>query len=72
MARIHREGQKRKCVIYRLLTKGTMDEKIYQRQITKTGLAGSLMDDGGGMSKEAKGKDAFTTKDVGTTEGFVL
>lgn len=66
MARIHREGQKRPCFIYRFLTTGTMDEKIYQRQITKTGLAGSLMDgDGGGASKKSKGKDAFSAVDVG-------
>lgn len=30
-------------VIYRFLTAGTMDEKIFQRQITKLGLSGSLM-----------------------------
>jgi hypothetical protein len=42
-----------------------MDEKIYQRQITKTGLAGSLIDgDGGGTSKKSKGKDAFSAHDV--------
>jgi len=30
-------------VIYRFLTSGTMDEKIFQRQTTKLGLSGSLM-----------------------------
>lgn len=30
-------------VIYRFLTAGTMDEKIFQRQTTKLGLSGSLM-----------------------------
>lgn len=44
MARIHRDGQKRPCKIYRLLTQGALDEKIYQRQVTKQGLADSVVD----------------------------
>ncbi|KAI9838109.1 MAG: hypothetical protein M1819_006265 [Sarea resinae] len=44
MARIHRDGQKRECKIYRLLTRGALDEKIYQRQLTKRGLADSVME----------------------------
>jgi DNA repair and recombination protein RAD54B len=44
MARIHRDGQKRPVMIYRLLTTGCFDEKIFQRQITKQGLADSVMD----------------------------
>lgn len=44
MARIHRDGQKRPCKIYRLLTMGALDEKIYQRQLTKQGLADSVID----------------------------
>lgn len=44
MARIHRDGQKRPVMIYRFLMAGGMDEKIYQRQITKMGLADSVMD----------------------------
>ncbi|KAF8371752.1 hypothetical protein PRIPAC_78181 [Pristionchus pacificus] len=39
MARIWRDGQPRACHIYRLVTTGTIDEKILQRQIKKTGLA---------------------------------
>ncbi|KAK3076502.1 hypothetical protein LTS18_012834, partial [Coniosporium uncinatum] len=39
MARVHRDGQKLHCFIYRMLVQGALDEKIYQRQITKTGLA---------------------------------
>lgn len=46
MARVHRDGQKRPVFIYRLLTTGAMDEKIYQRQITKQGLADTFMDGG--------------------------
>lgn len=44
MARIHRDGQKRPVKIYRLLMSGGMDEKIYQRQVTKMGLADSVVD----------------------------
>lgn len=44
MARVHRDGQKREVRIYRLLMAGGIDEKIWQRQITKMGLADSVMD----------------------------
>lgn len=44
MARIHREGQKRPCKIYRFLIKGGLDEKIYQRQVMKMGLANAVVD----------------------------
>lgn len=44
MARIHRDGQKREVRIYRLLVAGALDEKIWQRQVTKMGLADSVMD----------------------------
>lgn len=50
MARIHRDGQKRPCVIYRFLMAGGLDEKIWQRQVTKLGLASSVMDQRGGTS----------------------
>ena len=50
MARIHRDGQKRPCVIYRLLMAGGLDEKIWQRQVTKIGLASSVIDKKGGTS----------------------
>lgn len=35
MARVWRDGQKRQVYIYRLLTTGTIEEKILQRQILK-------------------------------------
>ncbi|KMP07409.1 ISWI chromatin-remodeling complex ATPase ISW2 [Coccidioides immitis RMSCC 2394] len=44
MARIHRDGQKRHCHIYRMLLRGGLEEKIWQRQVTKLGLADSVMD----------------------------
>ncbi|KAG0342050.1 helicase [Podila humilis] len=44
MARIHRDGQPRPVFIYRLLSSGTIEEKMYQRQLTKIGLSDALMD----------------------------
>jgi DNA repair and recombination protein RAD54B len=55
MARIHRDGQKNHCFIYRFLIKGALDEKIYQRQVTKIGLADAVVDSkktGQSFSKE--------------------
>ncbi|KAK4985086.1 helicase [Elasticomyces elasticus] len=57
MARIHRDGQKKECHIYRMLTKGALDEKIFQRQTTKQGLADSVMDNKGSSS-------SFTSKEL--------
>ncbi|EIW61952.1 uncharacterized protein TRAVEDRAFT_57102 [Trametes versicolor FP-101664 SS1] len=58
MARIHRDGQKRPVYIYRFLTTGSIDEKIYQRQVTKLGL--SDLSQGSSESKS----DSFTRKDL--------
>ncbi|KAL4984653.1 SNF2 family N-terminal domain-containing protein [Aspergillus falconensis] len=44
MARIHRDGQKHHCHIYRILLQGSLEEKIWQRQVTKIGLADSVME----------------------------
>jgi DNA repair and recombination protein RAD54B len=57
MARIHRDGQKKPVKIYRLLMAGGMDEKIYQRQVTKMGLADSVVD---GKKNEA----SFTAQEL--------
>ena len=61
MARIHRDGQKRKCYIYRFLMAGGIDEKIWQRQVTKLGLASNVMEQKGGSSNFTKEelKDLF-------------
>ncbi len=39
MARIWRDGQTKPCYIYRMITAGTVEEKIYQRQMMKGELA---------------------------------
>lgn len=45
LARIHRDGQKRPVFIYRLFTAGGIDEKIFQRQLTKITLSDMFLDD---------------------------
>lgn len=47
MARIWRDGQKKPCYIYRLFTTGTIDEKVYQRQICKDGLSTMMVTETG-------------------------
>lgn len=54
MARIHRDGQKRNCIIYRFMMAGGIDEKIWQRQTTKLGLASNIIDRTGGSSSFTK------------------
>uniref|UniRef100_S4RDA9 RAD54 homolog B n=1 Tax=Petromyzon marinus TaxID=7757 RepID=S4RDA9_PETMA len=44
MARVWRDGQHKTVHIYRFLTTGTIEEKIYQRQVSKQGLSGSVVD----------------------------
>jgi len=65
MARIWRDGQKRKVYIYRLLTSGTIEESIYQRQITKVSLSDNLIDEKNSTNKFTidELKDLFTFHD---------
>ncbi|RPA76575.1 hypothetical protein BJ508DRAFT_417549 [Ascobolus immersus RN42] len=51
MARVHRDGQKREVRIYRLVTKGCLDEKIFMRQVVKTDLAERMLDGRGGREQ---------------------
>ena len=43
-ARCWRDGQKRRCYTYRLLTTGSIEERIYQRQLSKEGLQNVVED----------------------------
>ena len=70
MARIHRDGQKRPCVIYRFVMAGGLDEKIWQRQVTKLGLASNIMEQKGGASSFSKEelKDLFRLDEGGSCQ----
>eukprot|EP00522_Entomoneis_paludosa_P014814 CAMPEP_0172450822 /NCGR_PEP_ID=MMETSP1065-20121228/9040_1 /TAXON_ID=265537 /ORGANISM="Amphiprora paludosa, Strain CCMP125" /LENGTH=1131 /DNA_ID=CAMNT_0013202661 /DNA_START=38 /DNA_END=3433 /DNA_ORIENTATION=- len=53
--RLFRYGQKKHTYVYRLLTQGSMEEKVYARAVTKTGLAMRIVDQ--------KNMDKFFTSD---------
>jgi len=44
MARVWRDGQRCRTYVYRLLAAGSIEEKIFQRQVNKQGLAGAVVD----------------------------
>ena len=44
MARVWRDGQKKRCFIYRLVAAGTIEEKMLQRQLHKKALSGVVVD----------------------------
>jgi DNA repair and recombination protein RAD54 and RAD54-like protein len=44
MARVWRDGQKRRVFEYRFFATGTIEEKVFQRQLSKEGLQGGLFE----------------------------
>lgn len=58
MARVWRDGQKKPCFIYRLLTTGTIEEKIFQRQTHKKALSNTIVDN------DENGERHFTKDDL--------
>ena len=56
-ARVWREGQKKRTYVYRFLATGTIEEKIYQRQLSKEGLQSVVAD-------ELNMESSFSTKDL--------
>ncbi|MBW0466235.1 hypothetical protein O181_005950 [Austropuccinia psidii MF-1] len=64
MARIWRQGQKKTCHIYRFLTTGTIDECVFQRQITKMGLATDLMHKPKPGEEVSNSSNAFTKSEL--------
>lgn len=64
MSRIHRDGQKKHCYIYRLITTGCIDEKILQRQLMKHSLSKKFLDSSYTTGKTGSNDDLFTKEDL--------
>ena len=45
MARVWRDGQTKRCYIYRMVSTGTIEEKIFQRQAHKKALSSCVVDE---------------------------
>ncbi|KAF8447494.1 DNA repair protein, SNF2 family [Boletus edulis BED1] len=45
LARVWRDGQKKECFVYRFISTGTIEEKIYQRQASKQALSSAVVDE---------------------------
>lgn len=43
--RVFRLGQQKKCYVYRLLSMGTMEEKVYSRSVTKQAMSFRVVDE---------------------------
>lgn len=70
--RAWRFGQQREVAVYRLITAGTIEEKIYQRQIFKTALSNAVLQDPRQrrLFSQRDLKDLFTLKaDTGSVGG---
>merc|ERR1712238_163986 len=57
-------GQEREVTVYRMICAGTVEEKIYQRQIFKTALTNSVL-------QNSKQRRLFTQKELNKGEGYV-
>lgn len=61
-ARVWRDGQKKRVFIYRFLATGTIEEKVFQRQISKEGLQ-TVVDSR--QAEDSKGHvNAYSTEDL--------
>lgn len=58
MARVWRPGQQKKVYLYRTLCTGTVEEKIYQRQVSKLALADTV------VNKNADAEPEFDVKEL--------
>lgn len=64
MGRVWRDGQKKRVFIYRLLSTGTIEEKVYQRQVSKQGLSANVVD----MQEDSK--QHFTLEELKSLFSF--
>jgi len=56
-ARVWRDGQKKQCYVYRFLAAGTIEEKVYQRQLSKEALQDVVGSSTGATEGSSFGKD---------------
>ena len=64
-ARVWRDGQKKRTYVYRFLATGTIEEKVYQRQLSKEGLQ-SVVEENQDMESAVSSsdlKDLFTLQE---------
>lgn len=58
-ARVWRDGQKKRVYIYRFLATGTLEERVFQRQLSKEGLQG-MVDSGGQLDSSIMSQDELS------------
>ena len=63
-ARCWRDGQKKRCFTYRFMATGTVEEKIFQRQLSKEGLQNVIED------KDQARASASTRRHAAATPSF--
>ncbi|KAJ7332778.1 hypothetical protein JRQ81_014958 [Phrynocephalus forsythii] len=71
MARVWRDGQKKTCYIYRLLSTGTIEEKIFQRQAHKKALSSCVVDEEQDVERHfslGELKELFTVNETTTSD----
>ncbi|KAK9404299.1 DNA repair and recombination protein RAD54-like [Crotalus adamanteus] len=71
MARVWRDGQKKICYIYRLLSTGTIEEKIFQRQTHKKALSSCVVDEEQDVERHfslGELKELFTLNETTTSD----
>lgn len=57
LARVWRDGQKKDCFVYRFITTGTIEEKIFQRQSHKQSLSSCVVDSAEDVERHFSGED---------------
>lgn len=72
MYRVYRIGQEKPCYIYRFISTGTFEEKVYQRQVNKLSLSKRVVDakQTDQHYKERDLAQLYSTKDIDTTDSF--
>lgn len=57
LARVWRDGQKKDCFVYRFITTGSIEEKIFQRQSHKQSLSSCVVDSAEDVERHFSGED---------------